>query len=153
MKQIKLSQGEFAIVDNKNFEWLSQWKWNARWAKHTKSFYAIRGKRIDSKFYEISMAREILGLKKDDKRQADHINHNTLDNRERNLRIVTSQQNTFNRKNIKGYTWNKIRRKYQARISMCGRSLSLGYFDTAKEAHNAYLKAKEKYHKIQRHTI
>lgn len=28
-RRIKLTQGQFAIVDNKNYEWLNQWKWYA----------------------------------------------------------------------------------------------------------------------------
>lgn len=149
VKRISLTQGQFAIVDAKNYECLNQWKWCAWWNKFTKSFYAIRnGKNKEGKQYPIYMAREILELRKGDKRQSDHENHNTLDNRELNLRIVTCQQNSFNHKNPKGYYWSKARRKYYAQITLNGKAMHLGYFGTAKEAHNAYLEAKKKYHKI-----
>lgn len=147
MKQLSLSQGQFAIVDDKNYEWLNQWKWYASWNKNTKSFYVSRVIRIENFRTSQSMARQILGLKKGDKRQADHKDHNTLDNRISNLRILTCQQNSFNR-NPKGYSWHKTKRKYQARIKLDGKSIWLGYFRTTVTAHNAYMKAKKIYHSI-----
>jgi len=149
MKQIKLTQNQFAIVDNKNYKWLNQWKWFALWAEGNKSFYAVRmSNRKNGKQYKISMAREILGLTYGDKRESDHRNHNTLDNRESNLRIVTHQQNLFNYKKTKGYCWNETAKKYHAYIGINNKMIYLGLFNTAKQAHNAYLEAKELYHKI-----
>ena len=148
MKRILLTQGQFAVVDAINYEWLSQHKWCAWWNKGTQSYYAVRGNSKDGKKYMIYMHREILGLVKGDKRYSDHINHRTLDNRESNLRIVTHQQNHFNQKNPKGYTWHKHAKKYMSQICMNGKMINLGYFNNAKEAHVAYLEAKKKYHKI-----
>ena len=112
IKKIPLTQGQFAIVDNKDFEWLNQYKWFAIWEPHTQSFYAVRhSKSINGKRYMIYMSREILGLKCGDKRQADHINHQTLYNCRANLRIVTLQQNLWNQKNPNGYSWNKRAKK------------------------------------------
>lgn len=146
-KKIPLTQGQFTIVDDDMYEYLNQFKWYAQWSSHTKSFYVIRREKWeDSKWHTFSMAREILGLRHGDKRQADHINHNTLDNCLSNLRIVTNQQNGWNRRNPKGYYWHKARQKYQAQIALNGVHISLGYFHTTKEAHNAYLSAKEIYH-------
>ena len=62
-----------------------------------------------------------------------------------NLRIVTNQENQFNR-NAKGY--HKNGKKFQAQISINGKNINLGMFDTKEEAHQAYLQAKEKYHII-----
>lgn len=140
---IKLTQGQFAIIDNKNYKRLNQWKWYAAWHKNVQSYYAVRTKRKRGKQYTVSMAREILGLVEEDKQQADHINHNTLDNRESNLRIVTNQQNHFNQKDVKGYYWNKVIKKYRAQIHVNGKQIPLGYYATTKEAHSAYLGAKK----------
>ena len=149
MKYIPLTQGKFTIVDDEDFEWLNKHKWCAYWNNYTKSFYAARhSKRVNGKQYTVYMAREILGLNRGDKRQADHIDHNTLDNRRLNLRIVTAQQNGWNRKNAKGYSWNNDSRKFQAEIMVNGKSIYLGYFHIAKDARNAYLEAKKLYHKI-----
>jgi len=148
MKQIPLTQGQYAIVDDEDYEWLNQWKWFAEW-KNTKSYYARRyNGLINGKEHKIYMAREILGLKRGDKRQADHENHITLNNCRSNLRIVTHSQNQWNKTNPRGYHWHKRKKKYQAQIRLNGKSIHLGDFQTAEEAHNAYLEAKKIYHKI-----
>lgn len=150
MKRIGLTQGQYAIVDDEDYKWLIHWKWCAFWNKYTKSFYAVRtGKRKNGKRPTIYMSREILKLKYGDKRQCDHINHNTLDNQKLNLRIVTQQQNQWNKKKIiKGYFWEKRREKYRANIRLNNKCIHLGYFLTPKEAHEAYLRAKPHYHKL-----
>ena len=145
MKHIPLTQGKFAIVDDEDYEWLSRHKWYAQWSRYTNSFYAVRR---PSKQRLIYMSREILGLKKGDIRQADHINHNTLNNLKSNLRIVTLQQNHWNNNNPKGYYFHKASNKYLAHIGLNGKRIYLGLFCTTKEAHNAYLQAKNIYHKI-----
>jgi hypothetical protein len=76
----------------------------------------------------------------------DHINGIRDDNRVENLRIVSNQQNCFNRKNVKGYY---IRNgKYVAEIMINRLSIPLGTFDKEYDARNAYLQAKQKYHII-----
>ena len=141
---ISLTQSKYTIVDADKYEWLNQWKWYAHWCINRQRFYTLR----QTKSHTISMAREILGLKYGDKRQSDHINHRTLDNRILNLRIVTIQQNQWNQENPKGYYWNKLRKKFEAFIKLNGKSIYLGGFETATKARNAYLKAKKRYHKI-----
>jgi hypothetical protein len=76
----------------------------------------------------------------------DHINGNRLDNRIENLRSVTSQQNNFNMKNVKGFS--QIKNLYQSRIKVDNKLISLGYFNNESDAHNAYLSAKKIYHKM-----
>lgn len=96
MKQIPLTQNQFAIVDDHWFDYLNQWKWLARWSKFTKSFYAVRweGKGQDRK--TIRMHRVIMNTP--DRMLCDHVNHDTLLNTEENLRNVTKAQNNINRK-------------------------------------------------------
>ena len=77
----------------------------------------------------------------------DHINNNSLDNRIENLRILTHQQNQFNT-NAKGYYWNKQNNKWHAQIRINGKNNFLGVFAEEEDAHQAYLKAKELYHKL-----
>ena len=44
--------------------------------------------------------------------------------------------------NIKGYSWNNQKQKFQARIKINQRIRHLGFFDNEEDAHNAYLVAK-----------
>ena len=64
-----------------------------------------------------------------------------------NLRVVTHQENQFNRKS-KGYHWNKQNKKWRALIRVNGKQKHLGCFDLEEDARNAYLAAKEIYHII-----
>ena len=80
--------------------------------------------------------------------QIDHINGIRNDNRICNLRSVTNQQNHFNRTKAKGYTWFKRDSKWMSKIKVNSKTIHLGYYNTEQEARNAYLAAKEIYHKI-----
>ena len=78
--------------------------------------------------------------------QIDHIDNNRANNNIENLRVVNNSENAQNRKKAKGYTWHKNKNKYQAKIMINYKCISLGYYDTAEEAREAYLVAKIKYH-------
>ena len=80
----------------------------------------------------------------------DHKNHNTRDNRKINLRIVSKQQNSMNKrildKNTSGYTgvvWDKSRSKWQSRIRVDGKCIFLGRYDDIKEAIKARAEAEK----------
>lgn len=62
----------------------------------------------------------------------DHINHNTLDNRKENLRIVTKSQNQMN-SNYKGITLQPSG-KYMAHIKLNQKMLNLGVYVDKEEA-------------------
>jgi hypothetical protein len=61
---------------------------------------------------------------------------------------VTHQQNNWNRVNAKGYHMVKNAGRYRAEIRLNAKKIYLGTYKTEQEARNAYLKAKEIYHKI-----
>ena len=79
------------------------------------------------------------------KQQIDHIDRNPLNNCLNNLRIVSNQQNQFNKQG-KGYY--HINNRWRAIIKFNNKNIHLGYFDNKEEAQQAYLQAKEKYHII-----
>jgi hypothetical protein len=80
--------------------------------------------------------------------QVDHIDNDRLNNKLENLRMVTHQQNQFNRPKAKGYYWHKHSKKWMAYINVNGKKKHLGYFDTEAEARDSYLAAKKILHII-----
>lgn len=151
MRTIPLTQGQLASVDDEDYELLSQVKWNACWSRLTRSFYARRLARLSSgRWVPEYMARRILGLNRGDKRQADHLDHNTLNNCRNNLRVVTSRQNNENRRRHSRYGIGVYLKpngnRYQAMVHLDGVWRHVGYFATAEEAQaarRAWLKKRE----------
>ena len=94
MKRIPLTQGKYTLVDDEDFELLSQWSWCFQPSGNTG--YAIRCTKEHKKNITIRMHRQILRLKKGDGIQIDHVNHNGLDNRKGNLRKCRQAQNSQN---------------------------------------------------------
>lgn len=88
--------------------------------------------------------------------EIDHINGLRLDNRIGNLRDCDRQTNAENirkalaRKSRQplGVFFNarKVQRPYSANIRIDGKTTHLGYFDSADDAHAAYIEAKRKHH-------
>jgi len=76
----------------------------------------------------------------------DHENNTRDDNSNDNLRVVTNQQNQFNRPNVKGYSWDKTNKKWKAEITLDGKRKNLGRFKKEEDARKAYLAAKAIYH-------
>ena len=140
MKEIPLTQGKFAMVDDEDFDWLSQWKWRALKSKYT--YYAVReGPRPERK--NIFMHRLIMNTPGD--MSTDHKDRNGLNNQRENLRVCTVGQNNQNSKlrsdnttGFRGVYPTGSRKKYAAKIRSNGKFLHLGVFDSAAEAARAY---------------
>ena len=143
-KRISLTQGKFAIVDNDDFEWLSQWKW--RYLPSGNTGYAIRSTRKNGERTTIYMHRLVIDASKE--QETDHINDNGLDNQRSNLRTCTRNQNAANAKKrrgshskYKGVYWFSLRQKWLSTITVNGQRRHLGCFDLESEAARAYDKA------------
>jgi hypothetical protein len=150
-REIPLTQGQVTRVSVHRFEELNSFKWYAQWNSTTKSFYAVRNtSRVNGKSYILSMQRQILGLSREDPRQGDHENHDTLDNMDGNLRIATRTQNRhnfrINKNNTSGFRGVYPRgRRWTSRIFVSGRQLYLGERDTPQEASELYCQAARLY--------
>ncbi len=152
MKEIPLSQGKVALVDDEDFERVNQYKWCAM--KCGKTFYAVRNRSIKTchesgktqklKRKLILMHRFIMNALDDV--WVDHVNHNGLDNRRSaNLRICTPRQNHMNQipcrgetSKYKGVTWFKRDGLWVAQIYYKGKHFHLGCFTCEIEAAKTY---------------
>jgi AP2 domain/HNH endonuclease len=143
MKEIPLSQGKVALVDDADFESLSQWKWHTALGGHT--YYAVRTVGSKDRRRKVYMHRQIMGEPEGD---IDHINGNGLNNQRGNLRPATKSQNGGNGRKrdgcssiYKGVSWYKRSKCWEATIRYLGIKKFLGYFDSEIEAARAYDKA------------
>ena len=148
MQKIPLTQGKFAIVDNRDYEALIQHKW---YAMRLRTYHWCAGRdrpRADrSGPKTIYMHREILGAPED--LQVDHKNGNPLDNRRENLRLATPALNSRNyrrrtliRKHSLPMGVDRRGRKFGATLGKNNRLVWLGLYDTPTAAHAAYLVAR-----------
>jgi hypothetical protein len=155
-REIPLSQGQVALVDEWNFERLNAHKWYAMWNKGKRTFYAVRHAEVaPGKDRLVYMHREILGLVFRDPIEGDHRETKaTLDNRECNLRRASDEQQQWNRgKNannktgFKGVSFRADRNYYVAYISINGKTKNLGHRPTARAAHEElYAQAARRIH-------
>ena len=163
MKEIKLTRGYVALVDDSDYEYLNQFKWYPAISRRRKplhgilTVYAIRSNSM-------KMHRMILKLK-DSKILTDHKDHNGLNNQRSNLRSCSPSQNNNNMssngkskylgvnnriykkyKSVKGkkrtYKFSQIR----STIVINGKQKHLGCFKTELEAAIIYNIACRKYH-------
>ncbi len=142
MKEIPLTQGQVALVDDDVYNYLMQWKWFAQKGGHT--YYAERQQAIaKGKQRPVLMHREVIAFHEGDKPEldVDHRDRNGLNNTYANLRYATCRQNIGNnRKNTSGYpgvSFHKRERLYRAYTKIAGKHIHIGLFHTAQEAHEA----------------
>jgi len=144
-RRIPLTQGKFAIVDPERYDQLASYKWFAM--RNRRTFYAMRivkAKHGNPNRKKVRMHREILDVPEG--KFVDHINHNGLDNRRANLRIVTNLQNSWNKRKqrgnyssqYKGVSWSKRVGKWHVEIYYRGTKIFIGYFDDEEAAARAY---------------
>lgn len=151
MKKILLSQGKTTLVDDEDYDFLTQWKWCVGG-----SGYALRGTSINGKKKTVFMHREVNETAEGF--DTDHINNDKLDNRSANLRHTTTSQNLMNAtpmkgksSRYKGVSFVKSHKKWSSRIQIKDKYVFLGYFDLEIEAAKKYnARASEVYGKFAR---
>ncbi len=161
MKLIPLTQGQFAMVDDEDYDYLMQWKWHASKQK-TENYYAIRSEQlheyIGRKQGKVYIHREVMKIL-DKKTFIDHEDRNGLNCQKSNLRICTTSQNQMNKlskKNstskYKGVSHQKVKKwqYWQCYIMHENKHTYLGTFPYTHhgeiQAALAYNKAAIKYH-------
>jgi hypothetical protein len=141
MREIILTQGKVALVDDEDFEELNKFKWYASVKKKTS--YAQRAKAGQNQ-KKLFLHRVLIDAPQGF--EVDHIDGDGLNNQKSNLRIVTRRENAQNRHINKssrffGVTWDKEHTRWRAAIKIKNVTKYLGLFTTEEEAHQKYLEA------------
>ena len=152
MKQIPLTQGQFALVDDEYYDFLMQWKWCAQKNHNTGIYYAQRGFRLsDERKTNPLMHRVLMNIIHDPKVLVDHVDGNGLNNQKHNLRLCNHSQNNCNRQSSKnssskylGVSWLKRNKRWVAQIKDPNKkSQYIGSFKNEIDAAKAYNKKAE----------
>jgi hypothetical protein len=145
-KQIALTKGHYAIVDDADYPMLSAYKWQA--SERGTNVYAS----TDINRKKVYMHRMIMdpaeGL------TIDHRDGNGLNNQRSNLRTATKRQNIINRTRLRPNTKSKYRgvfaitnsKSWRAQIFVNGKTIYLGSYATEESAALAYNRAAQKHH-------
>lgn len=150
---IPLTKGYEAVIDARDVPLVDGRNWCASVDLNT--VYAMRRDNVGGKWKNIKLHRVLMGEPLGF--EVDHRDGNGLNNRRQgetgNLRLATHGQNKRNSRyltkgavGLKGVKMDRRCNKYQARICAFGRTISLGYFSTPEDAHEAYCKASADLH-------
>ncbi len=153
MREIMLTQGKFALVDDEDFEELSKYKWHVHASKRSRTHYAARTERLlDGTRRRISMHTQITG---NPSGETDHADGDGLNNTRGNLRHATSSENALNKGKksgsyssmFKGVSWHTRSGDWIAQATFDGRQRWLGSFGSEIAAAIAYDQVSRKHHK------
>lgn len=143
MKEISLTQGKTALVDDADFDLVNKHRWAARKSRHL--FYAqskIGGKTVSLHAFLLTPPLNV---------DVDHIDGNGLNNQRSNLRICSHMENMANQKRhsdskspFKGIWRASNCDRWAAQLVFNGKKVYLGVYKNAADAALAYdKKAKE----------
>ena len=147
MREIQLTKGYVALVDDEDYESISVYKWYAMVVTRTDGSFSVYAqskiKKLDGNYITQGLHRIIMNASVG--MQVDHINGNPLDNRRTNLRICSHSENQQNQRHksggtskFKGVSWAKNSRKWRAQIRINWKVKCIGEFETEQEAAIAY---------------
>lgn len=144
MKEITLTKGKIALVDDEDYGRLCDYSWYYRHGRQT-GYAARKDSDGDNPNAQVFMHVQIMRYPD---MIIDHIDGNGLNNQKTNLRLVTNQQNMFNlpaQGKYKGVCWSNHHGKFKAQIMVDKKKINLGYFDTDVEPALVYNEAATKY--------
>jgi hypothetical protein len=143
MKEIPLTQGHTAIVDDEDFEIWGHIKWCAVVRPKSRTVYAVRYVRPDDEGTRSRLLHRVI-LNAPRGVEVDHIDGNGLNNCKSNLRLDYTRQNNQNRakqvNNKSGYigvSWSKSASKWQAFVKLDGKNRYVGVYEEATDAAKA----------------
>lgn len=144
MREIELTRGKYAVVDDEDYERINSHSWAAVPNPYGGVYAVRKGSKRKGEPRTIQMHREILNAPKGS--IIDHVNGDGLDNRKSNLRFANTQKNSFNRKKpnldstsrYKGVLQRKGSTNWIARIKFNNRHVELGTYGDEAYAASVY---------------
>lgn len=151
MKEILLTQGKIAIVDDEEYFRLSIFKWFAHKQTKAATYYAERNITISPGKRKL-LAMHTFIITPPPGYQVDHKDGDGLNNQKSNLRLCFCSQNQANSKmridcssGVKGVHYDHRKRRWIARIQVNKNRINLGTFLNIEEAAEMYEKAARQY--------
>lgn len=146
---VPLTQGYEAVIDAADVPLVEGYSWRA--LTDCRRVYAVTGIGPRGDVTAIRMHRLIMDAA--DGIDVDHIDHNGINNRRKNMRLCTRSQNLQNQRKrsdntsgYKGVNYYKRTGKWRAYIMLEGKEKHLGYFDSPEGAYRAYCNASKEVH-------
>lgn len=154
MKEVRLTRGKVALVDDDLFDIISSYKWSIAERKHgfyaQKSFTGMNGKNAPMLMHHLIAGHPLKG------KVVDHLNGDGLDNRRSNLRICTYSENvrnSYKKRNgsVTHVYFRKRERLFVAQLWVNGKTKHIGYFRDAETARKAVLETSILYPEVMGH--
>jgi hypothetical protein len=146
MQEIPLSQGQVALVDDQDYPLLSDFRWCYRPERNGRQGYAVRHRKVDGKDRLCYLHREILPAPEG--HETIFLNHDRLDCRRANLRVVSKQEarqhhrvRSDSKSGSKGVRYNDDGDTWSATVYRNGHCYHVGTYSSKEAAESAYEQA------------
>jgi hypothetical protein len=144
MRELELSQGQVALVDDGDHPLLSDFRWSYRAERGGRQGYAVRHVKVDDKDRLCYLHRQI--MEPPTGYEVIFRNGDRLDCRRENLPVVTRQEarqhhlraRSNSESGIKGIHYNRGAHTWSVDVYRNGQAKRVGTFFTLKEAREAY---------------
>jgi HNH endonuclease len=143
MREIPLSQGQAALVDDDVYPLLSDFCWSYRAERNGRQGYAVRHRKTDGKDRLCYLHREV--MQPPSGKEVIFLNHDRLDCRRENLKVVSREEarrhhrvRRDSKSGVKGVRYNPETDTWSAVIDRHGHCYTVGTFHSEAAAAGAY---------------
>ena len=143
MKEIPLSQGQTALVDDADYPLLSEFKWCYRSERNGKQGYAVRHSKVYGRDRLVYLHRQLMQAPPGF--EVVFANYDRLDCRRENLKVVSKEEarrhhhvRSDSKSGVKGVRYNPESDSWSAYVYRSGHCYHVGTYYTQEQAVVAY---------------